>query len=268
MSDQIEATINGIIDSAQAYAETSVQNAEDALDRAMSGFITLSAPPPINIPPIAPIKEDAPDAPNYIYQSPIIGAVPVQPAINEIFIPDITKLGPAPVLDLTTPKRFAPTPFTENPPTRPDGIDDPLDGVTKPLINLPNTPILNDIYIPISPDVNLPSAPEIVVDKPGGLPGAVVNSTVGIAVGESTYELELMTDSDAPVVAIFDKAYNAALPVMRQNVDRQVEAFIERFAPDSTQRMRSEEHTSELQSHSFISYAVFCLKKKKIQQTS
>ena len=27
-------------------------------------------------------------------------------------------------------------------------------------------------------------------------------------------------------------------------------------------RSRSEEHTSELQSHSFISYAVFCLKKK------
>src|SRR5210317_142477 len=28
--------------------------------------------------------------------------------------------------------------------------------------------------------------------------------------------------------------------------------------------IRSEEHTSELQSHSEISYAVFCLKKKKI----
>ena len=28
--------------------------------------------------------------------------------------------------------------------------------------------------------------------------------------------------------------------------------------------VRSEEHTSELQSHSFISYAVFCLKKKRI----
>src|ERR1051326_9328593 len=27
--------------------------------------------------------------------------------------------------------------------------------------------------------------------------------------------------------------------------------------------LRSEEHTSELQSHSFISYAVFCLKKNK-----
>src|ERR1051326_6187758 len=30
-------------------------------------------------------------------------------------------------------------------------------------------------------------------------------------------------------------------------------------------RLRSEEHTSELQSHSFISYAVFCLKKKHNQ---
>ena len=31
-------------------------------------------------------------------------------------------------------------------------------------------------------------------------------------------------------------------------------------------KTRSEEHTSELQSHSFISYAVFCLKKKKKNQ--
>ena len=31
--------------------------------------------------------------------------------------------------------------------------------------------------------------------------------------------------------------------------------------------VRSEEHTSELQSHSFISYAVFCLKKKTIMQS-
>src|ERR1051326_9443853 len=32
----------------------------------------------------------------------------------------------------------------------------------------------------------------------------------------------------------------------------------------SLERSRSEEHTSELQSHSFISYAVFCLKKNII----
>ena len=31
-----------------------------------------------------------------------------------------------------------------------------------------------------------------------------------------------------------------------------------------SQIMRSEEHTSELQSHSEISYAVFCLKKKNV----
>ncbi len=38
------------------------------------------------------------------------------------------------------------------------------------------------------------------------------------------------------------------------------------FSPgmiSAAREKRSEEHTSELQSHSFISYAVFCLKKKK-----
>ena len=35
------------------------------------------------------------------------------------------------------------------------------------------------------------------------------------------------------------------------------------FAVIRALEIRSEEHTSELQSHSFISYAVFCLKKKK-----
>ena len=36
--------------------------------------------------------------------------------------------------------------------------------------------------------------------------------------------------------------------------------IIEKYCYDNDPR--SEEHTSELQSHSFISYAVFCLKKK------
>src|SRR5210317_2427595 len=35
------------------------------------------------------------------------------------------------------------------------------------------------------------------------------------------------------------------------------------WGEDTDQGKRSEEHTSELQSHSEISYAVFCLKKKK-----
>src|SRR3546814_6245925 len=38
-------------------------------------------------------------------------------------------------------------------------------------------------------------------------------------------------------------------------------------APISADRMRSEEHTSELQSLMRISYAVFCLKKKNDQHT-
>ena len=42
----------------------------------------------------------------------------------------------------------------------------------------------------------------------------------------------------------------------------EVDAFvIDNLIPEGP--VRSEEHTSELQSHSFISYAVFCLKKKK-----
>src|SRR5213080_2627381 len=38
---------------------------------------------------------------------------------------------------------------------------------------------------------------------------------------------------------------------------------LSRLATYRTSGARSEEHTSELQSHSGISYAVFCLKKKK-----
>src|ERR1051326_9307241 len=39
------------------------------------------------------------------------------------------------------------------------------------------------------------------------------------------------------------------------------------YRKDRSFRYRSEEHTSELQSHSFISYAVFCLKKKQTDNT-
>src|SRR3546814_2306886 len=40
----------------------------------------------------------------------------------------------------------------------------------------------------------------------------------------------------------------------------------EQIRDDALQRIRSEEHTSELQSLMRISYAVFCLKKKKKKQ--
>ena len=50
-------------------------------------------------------------------------------------------------------------------------------------------------------------------------------------------------------------------------IDRRWKVAIEKHLKDETLEehledvLRSEEHTSELQSHSFISYAVFCLKK-------
>src|SRR3546814_7429204 len=40
------------------------------------------------------------------------------------------------------------------------------------------------------------------------------------------------------------------------------------FTPESAEYVRSEEHTSELQSLMRISYAVFCLKKKKQPNTT
>src|SRR5881409_4350688 len=43
--------------------------------------------------------------------------------------------------------------------------------------------------------------------------------------------------------------------------------FEQRMEERQRQAGRSEEHTSELQSQSHISYAVFCLKKKKHQNT-
>ena len=46
------------------------------------------------------------------------------------------------------------------------------------------------------------------------------------------------------------------LQALTQLSELQSRAFTSYFG------LRSEEHTSELQSHSFISYAVFCLKKK------
>src|SRR3546814_1870982 len=55
-------------------------------------------------------------------------------------------------------------------------------------------------------------------------------------------------------------------------VRREMVAALQFEQPDiglrgQAQRMRSEEHTSELQSLMRISYAVFCLKKKKIKYT-
>src|SRR3546814_3099432 len=69
------------------------------------------------------------------------------------------------------------------------------------------------------------------------------------------------TDTLFPYTTLFrspDRAGHRAL-------DRHDRAFDARLALWRTPAARSEEHTSELQSLMRISYAVFCLKKKKTQ---
>ena len=48
-----------------------------------------------------------------------------------------------------------------------------------------------------------------------------------------------------------------------ERLEAKLERYPGQLARACVELARSEEHTSELQSHSFISYAVFCLKKKK-----
>src|SRR3546814_5233118 len=54
----------------------------------------------------------------------------------------------------------------------------------------------------------------------------------------------------------------AARLTMRSLSDSFIEAYLAAAGPEVTASVRSEEHTSELQSLMRISYAVFCLKKK------
>src|ERR1051326_9577553 len=66
--------------------------------------------------------------------------------------------------------------------------------------------------------------------------------------------------NDTATTEIYTLSLHDALPIS------QIIGVIAGCPPQTTRRRprarRSEEHTSELQSHSFISYAVFCLKTK------
>src|ERR1051326_9600115 len=68
--------------------------------------------------------------------------------------------------------------------------------------------------------------------------------------------------NDTAPTEIYPLSLHDALPISYPNWKP-----LQPFPCSSTSlHNRSEEHTSELQSHSFISYAVFCLKKKKKKQ--
>src|ERR1051326_9400058 len=59
------------------------------------------------------------------------------------------------------------------------------------------------------------------------------------------------------------QAFKIPSPSMEKTLLVGDHLLVNKFVFGGTGAWRSEEHTSELQSHSFISYAVFCLKKIK-----
>src|ERR1051326_9590327 len=64
--------------------------------------------------------------------------------------------------------------------------------------------------------------------------------------------------NDTATTEIYTLSLHDALPIYPQSAQRPCRSSCRCAEPFCN---RSEEHTSELQSHSFISYAVFCLKK-------
>src|SRR3546814_7036346 len=79
-------------------------------------------------------------------------------------------------------------------------------------------------------------------------------------------ELEKIREQQQQLIAMKD----SALATARENLAKASTAQQEpaQAAADGPALWRSEEHTSELQSLMRISYAVFCLKKKKTNETT
>ena len=84
--------------------------------------------------------------------------------------------------------------------------------------------------------------------------------------------------NDTATTEIYTLSLHDALPIsVRFGAEQTTVGFqpiapqggiVDRLALPVPGELRSEEHTSELQSHSFISYAVFCLKKKTEKDTN
>src|ERR1051326_2668757 len=69
--------------------------------------------------------------------------------------------------------------------------------------------------------------------------------------------------NDTATTEIYTLSLHDALPIYAGfELKQKVRQHLEKDGFQVNDLGRSEEHTSELQSHSFISYAVFCLKKK------
>src|SRR3546814_4893680 len=92
----------------------------------------------------------------------------------------------------------------------------------------------------------------------GGVAGGFVGVAGGVSIGVANTSVQAFLGAGATVNAMADVDVNA---LSRKNVQLYALSVGGRFVG-----IRSEEHTSELQSLMRLPYAVFCLKQKKHSQ--
>src|SRR3546814_2803730 len=102
-----------------------------------------------------------------------------------------------------------------------------------------------------------------LVDLPGNVAGRMPDRLSG---GQRQRVGVARALATAPGLMLMDEPFGALDPVTREQLSTAVRRLHDTLGLTTimvTHDMRSEEHTSELQSLMRISYAVFCLKKKK-----
>src|SRR3546814_5350555 len=117
---------------------------------------------------------------------------------------------------------------------------------------------------------------QVVAESRGGDRGlelafeGVVVEAVGGVEGVAIDRVQFLQGSAVSGFALFDRGEAVVTPAVVEAgiavVGRALGAFAQAALPLRGEKGRSEEHTSELQSLMRISYAVFCLKKKKLHK--
>src|ERR1051326_9418274 len=107
--------------------------------------------------------------------------------------------------------------------------------------------------------------PVALVDWPstfGKRPGYVTPRSPVLSLGRARRMARKRSTAQTPLLDIPRPLPPPPLPDLHQRLRATLDAAQWGLSHAVHLESRSEEHTSELQSHSFISYAVFCLKKK------